>query len=99
MSLITFLAKAVTDNGGEVLLSTPAKHLVWRTTEGGVPEVIGVEAEGSDGEILFRLRCINKDAQCIHVTGQPIPRLYAAGNNSGSPLAATAAPAEPAALP
>lgn len=40
--------------GGEVLLSTPAKRLVARLQDNGVPEVLGVVAESKGTEIFIK---------------------------------------------
>lgn len=41
---------------GEVLTSTAAKRLITRMGEDGVPEVLGVEAEGESGPIKIKAR-------------------------------------------
>jgi 3-oxosteroid 1-dehydrogenase len=48
-NMLSSFADACTANGAQLLVSTPAKHLLYRMQENGVPEVIGVEAEDVDG--------------------------------------------------
>lgn len=56
-ALLENMAAASTDNDGELLVSSPATHLVWRVQENGVPEVLGVEAESEElGTIKIKAR-------------------------------------------
>ncbi len=49
--LAQHLTQGVEDAGGQILLNTKATRLITRPQEDGSPEVIGVHAEGPDGEI------------------------------------------------
>lgn len=49
------MAEKIGENG-EVLVSTPATHLITRMGEDGVPEVLGVEAEAPEGTIKIKAR-------------------------------------------
>lgn len=46
----------IESQGGVVMTETPAKHLIWRTDNNDVPEVLGVQAE-RDGKPLFIKAC------------------------------------------
>lgn len=48
-NMLAALADATTSKGGKILVSTPAKHLIYRMQDNGVPEVLGVEAADADG--------------------------------------------------
>lgn len=47
---------AIENLGGEILTETAAKRLVARPTAGGVSEVLGVIAEGPDGELAIKAK-------------------------------------------
>lgn len=50
------LIEAAEQAGVTIMLNTPAKRLVTRTLDDGTTEVIGVKAEGEDGEILIKAK-------------------------------------------